>query len=190
MVSWGRSTSGKGASSGRRSLPHRGPPAPVADRTHHSPGRPAGRCRPADREDPAFAGALTGYETWAHENCGYQNIDLAGTDHAFAGTPGTLDAGPISLLLTNESTEGEFHVALLARANDPAMTVEEFQALSFEQLGSAVELLPGAAAAPPGATGGMLADLEPGTYFVLCPVGDEGEVPHHLQGMINRVTVA
>ena len=142
-----------------------------------------------DFEDPAFAEALIGYETWAHENCGYQNIDLAGTDYAFAGTPETLEVGPISLLLTNESTEGEFHVALLARANDPAMTVEEFQALSFEQLESAVELLPGAAAAPPGATGGVLADLEPGTYFVLCPVGDEGEVPHHLQGMINRVTV-
>ena len=143
-----------------------------------------------DLEDPAFTEALVGYETWAHENCGFQNIDLAGTDFAFSGSPETLEAGPISMLLTNESTEGEFHVALIARANDPAMTVEEFQALSFEQLGSAVELLPGAAAAPPGATGGVLAELEPGTYFILCPVGDEGEVPHHLQGMINRVTVA
>jgi hypothetical protein len=143
-----------------------------------------------DFEDPAFTGALVGYETWAHENCGYQNIALAGTDFAFSGAPETLEAGPISMLLTNESTEGEFHVALLARANDPAMTVEGFQALSFEQLESAVELLPGAAAAPPGATGGVLAELEPGTYFILCPVGEEGEIPHHLQGMINRVTVA
>jgi hypothetical protein len=143
-----------------------------------------------DFEDPAFLGAVAGYETWAHENCGYQNVDLAGTDFAFSGAPETLDAGPVSVLLANESTEGEFHVALFARANDPAMTVEQFQALSFEELMSQVELIPGAAAAPPGATGGMLADLEPGTYFLLCPVGEEGEIPHHVQGMINRITVA
>lgn len=142
-----------------------------------------------DYEDPAFLGAVTGYETWAHENCGYQNVDLAGTDFAFSGAPETLEAGPVSLLLTNESTEGEFHVALFARANDPAMTVEEFQALSFEELMTRVELVPGGAAAPPGQVGGMLADLEPGTYFVLCPVGEEGEIPHHVQGMINRLTV-
>ncbi|MHA6784887.1 hypothetical protein ACVGOW_28415 [Pseudonocardia saturnea] len=143
-----------------------------------------------DFEDPAFTGAITGYETWAHDNCGYQNVDLVGTDFAFTGAPTTLDAGPVSLLLTNESAGGEFHVALLARAKDPAMTVEQFVATPFEGLMEVVDLVPGGAAAAPGQTSGMLADLEPGTYFLLCPVGDEGQVPHHLQGMITQLTVA
>lgn len=143
-----------------------------------------------DFEDPAYVGAVTGYETWAHDNCGYQNVDLAGTDFAFTGSPETLEPGPVSVLLTNESTEGEFHVALFAKAMDPAMTVEEFQALPFEELLSAVELVPGAATAAPGQTGGVLAELTEGTYFLLCPVGEEGEIPHHVQGMISRITVA
>jgi hypothetical protein len=143
-----------------------------------------------DFEDPAFTGALTGYETWAHDNCGYQNVDLVGTDFEFTGAPTTLDAGPVSLLLTNESAAGEFHVALLARAKDPAMTVEQFTATPMEELFGMVDLVPGGAAAAPGQSGGMLADLEPGKYFLLCPVGDEGELPHHLQGMITEITVA
>jgi hypothetical protein len=28
-----------------------------------------------------------------------------------------------------------------------------------------------------------------GRHFLLCPVGDEGELPHHLQGTITEVTV-
>jgi hypothetical protein len=145
---------------------------------------------PPNFEDPAFNAAVLGYETWAHDNCGYQNIDLVGTDFEFTGAPASLDAGPVSLLLTNESTDDQFHVALFARPNDPAMTVEQFTALSFEELFSQVELVPGGAAAAPGQSGGMLADLEPGKYFLLCPVGEEGEIPHHVQGMITEVTVA
>jgi hypothetical protein len=142
-----------------------------------------------DFEDPTFTGAITGYETWAHDNCGYQNVDLVGTDFHFDGAPAALDAGPVSLLLTNETTGGEFHVALLARAKDPAMTVEQFVATPFEGLMEVVDLVPGGAAAAPGQTSGMLADLQPGTYFLLCPVGDEGQLPHHLQGMITPLTV-
>lgn len=143
-----------------------------------------------DFEDPAFTGALLGYETWAHDNCGYQNIDLVGTDFEFSGAPATLDAGPVSLLLSNESTDDQFHVALLARAKDPAMTIEQFTATPMEELFGMVDLVPGGAAAAPGQSAGMLADLEPGKYFLLCPVGDEGELPHHLQGMITEITVA
>lgn len=143
-----------------------------------------------DFEDPAFTTALTDYETWAHDNCGYQNVDLVGTDFEFTGAPTTLDAGPVSLLLANESAGGEFHVALLARAKDPAMTIEQFTSTPMEELFGMVDLVPGGAAAAPGQTGGMLADLEPGKYFLLCPVGDEGQLPHHLQGMITEITVA
>ncbi|QJY46956.1 hypothetical protein [Pseudonocardia broussonetiae] len=141
-------------------------------------------------DDPGLNAALAGYETWAHDNCGYQNIDLVGRDFEFTGAPATLEPGPISVLMENRSEDEQFHVALLARAKDPAMTAEQFTAMPMEELFGAVDLVPGAAAAAPGQTGGTLADLEPGTYFLFCPVGDEGEIPHHLQGMITTITVA
>ncbi|MBW0093886.1 hypothetical protein I4I73_30980 [Pseudonocardia sp. KRD-184] len=62
--------------------------------------------------------------------------------------------------------------------------------MPMEELFGAVDLVPGAAAAAPGQTGGTLAELEPGTYFLFCPVGGDGEIPHHLQGMITTITVA
>ncbi len=160
----------------------------VTRRTH--PVRHHEQGTAPDLEDPAYTGAITGYETWAHDNRGYQNVDLAGTDFSYTGAPTTLDAGPVSILLRNESAAEQFHVAILARAKDPAMTVQEFTATPFEGLLEVVDLVPGGAAAAPGQTGGLLADLEPGTYFLLCPVGDEGELPHHVQGMITEVTVA
>ena len=141
-----------------------------------------------DFENPAFTGAIAGYEKWAHENCGYQQVSLAGTDFHFTGAPATLKAGPVSILLENESATGQFHVAVLAKAG-PDMTLEKFLATPMEELMATVELVPGGAAAAPGQTGGMLVDLEPGRYFLLCPVGDEGQLPHHLQGMVNEVTV-
>lgn len=144
---------------------------------------------PPNVEDPAYLGAVTGYERWAHDNCGYQQVRLAGTDFDFTGAPETLQAGPASLLLENRSADGQFHVALLARAKDETVTLDRFLETPFEGLLEIVELVPGAAAAPPGQTGGVLVDLEPGRYFLLCPVGDEGQLPHHLQGMIKEITV-
>jgi hypothetical protein len=143
-----------------------------------------------DFEDPAFTGAITDYETWAHQNCGYQQVALTGTDFTFSGAPATLEAGPVSILLTNESADGQFHVAHLAKAKDPATTIEQVVNAPMEQVMELVEIVPGFAQAAPGQTGGFLADLEPGKYFLICPVGEEGQLPHHVQGMINEVTVA
>jgi hypothetical protein len=53
----------------------------------------AGRGSEPNYEDPAFTGAITAYETWAHENCGYQQVALTGTDFRFSGTPATLGPG-------------------------------------------------------------------------------------------------
>jgi hypothetical protein len=143
-----------------------------------------------DFENPAFTGAITAYETWAHENCGYQKVALTGTDFRFEGAPSTLDAGPVSILLENRSADGQFHVAHLAKAKDASTTVDQVVHAPMEQLMELVEIVPGFAQAAPGQTGGFLADLEPGKYFLICPVGEEGELPHHVQGMITEVTVA
>jgi hypothetical protein len=96
----------------------------------------------------------------------------------------------VSVLLTNESADGQFHVAHLAKAKDPATTIEQVVNAPMEQLMELVEIVPGFAQAAPGQTGGFLADPEPGKYFLVCPVGEEGQLPHHVQGMITEVTVA
>jgi uncharacterized cupredoxin-like copper-binding protein len=142
------------------------------------------------QEDQVLADAIAAYETWGHDNCGFQNVDLVAKDFTFAGAPSTLKAGPTSILMKNESTGGQFHVALMARPKDQTMTTEQFIALPMEQLMQAVDIEPSAAAAAPGQSGGFVAELKPGKYFLVCPVGgDDGQAPHFMQGMINEVTV-
>lgn len=146
------------------------------------------------QEDPAFFGGLVGYETWAHQNCGFQNVDLMGVDYKFEGAPTTLKAGPTSFALMNHSDKGEFHVATFAKLKEgKQITLEQVIALPFEQIFEYVDLLPGAAAAPPGATGGVLVDLTPGTYFMVCPVSSDENDPataHMLKGMANQFVVS
>ncbi len=131
--------------------------------------------------------SAAGYESWAHKNCGYQNVDVTAVDYAYQGIPATLKAGATSLGLTNKTEKGEFHLALLARAKDATITtVDQLLAVPMPEFGSKLDML-GAAPAAPGGAGGILVDLKPGRYFVLCPIpvgGDEtsGDM-HMMHGM-------
>lgn len=143
--------------------------------------------------DDSMNAAIAGFHGWAHENCGYQKVDLMAVDYAFENMPASLKAGPVSLSMMNHSDKGEFHVALIVQPKDPKITtVEQLLAIPLPELENSVELL-GEAAAPPGATGGLLIDLGPGRYFVVCPVpvaGDEGGTDMHmLHGMASVIEV-
>jgi hypothetical protein len=141
-------------------------------------------------DDPAVLGNIAKYESWAYQNCGYQQVSVMGVDFRFDGMPATLKAGPTAIQMMNHSAANQIHVMLILKSPDPNLTVEQFTAIPMEQLMTQFQPLPGAVLAPPGQQGGLLVDLEPGTYFFLCPVGQEyGTAPHFLQGMINKVTV-
>ncbi|GAA4539684.1 hypothetical protein [Pseudonocardia xishanensis] len=141
-------------------------------------------------DDPNLTANVAAYETWAYRNCGYQQVSVMGVDFEFEGMPATLEAGPTAIQMMNHSAANQAHVMLVMEAKDPSMTVEQFVATPQEQLMANFQPLPTAAIAPPGQQGGMLLDLKPGTYFFLCPVGEEyGVPPHFVQGMINKVTV-
>ena len=145
-------------------------------------------------DDDSVNAAVTEYHRWAHQNCGYQNVDLMAVDYAFDRMPATLKAGPVSLSLMNHSDKGEFHVALILRPNDPDLTtVEQLLAIPLRELAGRTDVL-GTAAAAPGMTGGVLLDLKPGRYFVVCPVpvgGDENSDDiHMLHGMASVIEVA
>lgn len=138
-------------------------------------------------DNPAVLESVTAYEAWAHANCGYQKVALTETDDQLTGLPSTLKAGPTSFLAKN--TGSYLHVVLIGKPKDPALTIEQLQTMPIEQVFGAVDLLPGAAVAPPGQTSGYLVDLTPGRYVVICPVDDQGQPPQHLQWMFHEITV-
>ena len=145
-------------------------------------------------DDETVMAALAGYHGWAHSRCGFQNVDVTAIDYQYQGFPATLKAGPTSIAMKNASTKGEFHVALIVRPKDPAVaTVEQLLAIPLPELESAVDMI-GSAAAPPGANGGVLLDLKPGRYFMVCPVpigGDEQSGDMHMtHGMAVAFEVA
>ncbi len=139
-------------------------------------------------EDPAFSGAIGTYEVWANANCGYQSVQITGTDSALQGVPSTLKAGTTSVLLTNKSAANEFQVVIIARPKDQSMSLDTFVASPPDRFEQSVEILPGGAAANPGQTSGTLVDLQPGRYFFLDPSGDTA--PHYTKGAIADVTVS
>jgi len=141
-------------------------------------------------DDPAVTENVAKYEGWAFQNCGYQQVSVMGSDFRFDGMPQALTAGPTAIKMMNHSAAGQVHVMLILKSPDPALTVENFVGMPMEQLMTQFQPLPGAVVAPPGQEGGLLVDLEPGTYFFICPVGEEyGVAPHFVQGMINKVAV-
>jgi hypothetical protein len=145
---------------------------------------------PIPFDDPTVMGNIAKYEGWAYANCGYQQVSVMGTDFKFDGMPATLKSGPTAIQMMNHSAANQVHVMLILKAPDPSLTVEQFTAMPMDQLMTQFQPLPGAVFAPPGQQGGVLVDLDPGTYFFICPVGEEyGVAPHFLQGMINKVTV-
>jgi len=103
-------------------------------------------------EDPSFSGAIGAYEKWANTNCGFQSVQLTGTDTALQGAPATLKAGTASILLTNKSAANEFEVVLLVRPKDQSVTQEALVATPPDQFEQAVDIAPSAAAANPGQT--------------------------------------
>lgn len=143
-------------------------------------------------ESPEFGQAETTARTWLHENCGYQAVDVKGVDYAFEGITSTLEAGKTSFLFTNGSSS-EAHVMVIVRKK-PGVTesTDELLALPEEEAMAKVEDV-ASTFAPPGQTSGVLADLTPGSYIMICPIpveGKDGNPPHFVKGMLAEFTVA
>ncbi|MFR9800783.1 hypothetical protein ACL02T_00580 [Pseudonocardia sp. RS010] len=144
----------------------------------------------ASPEDaPVVARSVNEYETWAYDNCGYQQLLVTATEYRLDGVPAALRTGPTAVRLVNRSTAGLFHGVLIVRPKDQALTLAQVRAMPPEQLATQVDVVPGSATAAPGEQAGMLVDLEPGRYFVLCPLGDGNGPPHLTRGMVAEVSV-
>jgi hypothetical protein len=100
-------------------------------------------------------------------------------------------AGDVAFRMTNESEAEEHEMIIFARAEGETRSFEEIMNLPEEESESAVRFV-GATFAPPGGSGAVFAELEPGDYAMACfiPVGggEEGP-PHFTQGMFTEFTV-
>lgn len=124
----------------------------------------------------------------AHERCGYQKVTISASDYTFEGVPKTLKAGRTSFLLRNRSQADEPHVAVIARLKDGAAASAADLAREGEAVYEKLELPPvGGAFATAGQTGGLIADLAPGHYYVFCDIPTGGAAdgaPHSAHGMV------
>jgi hypothetical protein len=107
----------------------------------------------------------TPIDEYAHNECGYQQIEVTGKDYEFVGLD-EVSGGKTSVEFTNDGAE--VHEIILARKNDGVTeTFDEILELPEEESISKVTIF-GPAIGPPGSTSYMLADLEPGEYVALC----------------------
>lgn len=146
---------------------------------------------PSELESPAYAEATAAVGEMVHEDCGAHQASVKAVDYAFEGVPDDVGAGLASFAFTNEG--GEQHEMVLFRRSDGVTeSLDELLALPEEESMAKIELS-GVTFADPGSTSYLAADLQPGTYFLVCfiPVGggEEGE-PHFMHGMKAEFTVA
>lgn len=133
----------------------------------------------------------------ALENCGWEAVDASGIDYGFEGVPTTVPAGIVSFEFTNDSSHGEAHEFVVFKKNEGVeQSATELLQLPQEEAMTMAQFT-AAAFAPPGESDSVVAELEPGDYFVTCfiPVGASEEnpegsgPPHFMEGMVTEFTV-
>jgi len=146
---------------------------------------------PSVIESPDYTEAATAIGEMVHTKCGAETVGIKGVDYAFEGAPDELDAGLVSFRFTNDGNE-EHEMILVRRADGVDESLDELLELPDEEVFSKIEMK-AVTFAPPGGESYTAAELDPGTYFLICfiPVGggEDGE-PHFAHGMKHTFTVA
>lgn len=162
-------------------------------------GRTAESGDTAQFETSEFADAKQSVDAFAFDKCPADvRLEVTATDYSFAGLPASIKAGVVALQLSNSSTAGEAHEAVVLRLNDGVTgTFAEVLALPEEEAMASASVL-GATFAPDADRPGVgFFDLAPGSYAVVCfvPVGASDDnpegtgPPHFVQGMIAEFVV-
>ncbi len=145
-----------------------------------------------DAFDDAFFESIAAVDAYRFDNCptGAQ-VEVAAVEYAFENAPDTVPAGTVAFKMTNEGQE-EHEMVLFARADGETRSFQELVELPEAESEEAMRFV-GAAFAPPGADGVVIADLEPGDYAMACfiPVGGAEDGPPHVsEGMLTEFTVS
>jgi len=150
---------------------------------------------PATLAAPELGTADSRIDRYALSECGYPQIRVTATDHAYEGLSSTVPAGTVAFTLDNQGED--FHQLLVSRANDGVtQSFTEILGLPLEQQVQLVTPLMATDSAP-GATTTVFLRLTPGRYGAL-DAYPEGTVdptvpgsgpPHAALGMVAEFTV-
>ncbi len=143
--------------------------------------------------DDATFTKYTGLVDGAIGSCGFETIDITGVDYAYQGVPKTIKAGTAAFKFTNASKSGEHHMmAILKKKDGVDLTWDEILALPDNQGEDKTEFK-GEAEAEPGKSSQSLAELDAGSYAMVCFIsvgGKDDGPPHFTQGMVQEFTVS
>lgn len=140
---------------------------------------------------PDFEAAQRAIGDMVHNRCGAKAIDVDGVEYSFDNAPDKVRAGRVSVKFTNDGHED--HELVLLRRNDGVTDdLAAILHLPQEQMMQKATFV-GVAYGSPGSTSYVAADLEPGTYFMVCSLpsgGNDGAEPHFAHGMQHTFTVS
>jgi hypothetical protein len=158
-----------------------------------------------DYDAPERGAATTTILAWAHDRCGYTQVEVTYRDFSFEGIPAALPAGPVSFRGVQAGKEP--HIMQIYRIRDgvPGTPEEVLARVSQEPIPSvalarAAQLVgAGAFTDFDGDPAYLPLDLTPGSYLVICPiptginrdgVAPDRAKPHFQHGMVASFTVA
>jgi uncharacterized cupredoxin-like copper-binding protein len=152
-------------------------------------------------EEPEVDAASARVHQFDVASCGWNVVDVAASDYAFAGIDAEVDAGATTFELTNEGDE--FHeLVILRKKRGVTESFDEILQLPEEEGRTRVDAVAATDPVEPGAGDTyVVADLTAGEYVAVCfiPVGSTMEAhdagqeadgpPHMTRGMKTEFTV-
>jgi hypothetical protein len=150
-------------------------------------------------QDATFQRSRSVIDQYRYTSCGYQTVDVTGTEYEFIGLPKTVKPGPIAVKFSDVGAELHELAAFRLKTKD---SLKKVLGLSDKEQQKKVENVGGGFIVP-GDTNYMVIDLrKPGRYGVACflPVGstsaqeaeskshEHGGTPHWKKGMYAAIT--
>jgi hypothetical protein len=145
---------------------------------------------PAAFESDAAARAKARVGQAIREGCDLEAVDIEAKEYAFVDVPASVRAGRVSIRMENVGAE-DHEMVMLKRNDDATESLADLLALPDEEAMAKVTVA-GLAWGPPGSTNYLTADLDSGTYFLVCFIpqgGVDGAPPHFAGGMQATIEV-
>ena len=146
-------------------------------------------------QNPTFEQNLTAISQYRYNNCGYNQVQVTGTEYAFQGLPKTLPAGKTAIQFTD--TGAELHMLAVFRVKTTDSVKNLLQ--QGRKAAKKIQTVGEADVTTLGGTAYVFADLKPGRYGAVCffPVGatdpsklnNPNGTPHWKKGMYQEFKV-
>lgn len=118
----------------------------------------------------------------------YPEVVIIARDMEFE-MPASFEGGWTTLTMDNQGPSD--HHAIFPRVNDSSTIEDLHAALALPEFGPVFGVATsfGGPNVGPGVRGGVIVNLEPGSYLVICAIPDEKGVPHYAMGMLAEIEV-